>query len=843
MKLRCIVVLALALRCVLIAVSSVESPLAAQETRDAVVAASSENDGALQDETSRRAFKKAFSKNRVPWRAKDNSIVYLPPKPEKETTLKEPRRRSDSLFGSKETWELILKFIFWICCAIVFFLVVGVLFFIARRLWLQKSGRFRSSREAAARARRLETLAPEAASRYDDLLQAASEAYAQGDLRSAVVFYFSWTLVEMDKREFILLDKGKTNMEFWRELEEFPNLRAIYRDVMAAFERVYFGGESITREQFERVWILREPFERAMAERDAELARAKEESSQSSSQQGSVPNFTILLILWLAFSPCLGCARYWKPRYQSPCSSMDSLSLNSTTIFAKYLAERGNCEVKETSNGSLARNAESQSDVIIWCYSAPSYSLGVLGNFWGRGDPVSFASLNMRWSAVNPRASDGPNDALEKAFRANLERYAEADASDLTNFTTTSGTAAFQNERESILDWLREKPNRTFVFVDGFWDARPFYLRDSLNSLEVQAVSPKNQKAEQSIRDDIAMCRFSLDAYQRVFDANNWLKDEFDTRKKYANETLNALRSYDAVAEGLRDAASDRSNVTDLNDDLDEDDEIDFEPFENESESSSERSLDSFFDDAVYYQFQSRGFNDGVDWDESDDVSKEIPLFVSRLSSDLFRVDDSTEDLTIEREATFSGDPEWTRGLPKTGRLREFTRLEPRDNLKTVLALGDYPLICEQKVGDSRLFVVSSNSFLTNFGLGDLTNQIIADRLASQIPANSKVAFCNGRFDASRDELTFLPQKLGPFSLARFTPFTIFVWHAFFFSALVVFVCYPIFGRPKKMANELTNDFSRHVDAYARELQNINAVEWTQEQIDKFRNSDVKQEL
>ena len=67
---------------------------------------------------------------------------------------------------------------------------------------------------------------------------AALEAYNAGDFRGAIIFYFSWILVEADKRELIWLDKGKTNLEYWRELDRNPEVQRIYRVIMNEFELV-----------------------------------------------------------------------------------------------------------------------------------------------------------------------------------------------------------------------------------------------------------------------------------------------------------------------------------------------------------------------------------------------------------------------------------------------------------------------------------------------------------------------------------------------------------------------------------------------------------------------------
>ena len=175
----------------------------------------------------------------------------------------------------------------------------------------------------------------------------------------------------------------------------------------------------------------------------------------------------------------------------------------------------------------------------------------------------------------------------------------------------------------------------------------------------------------------------------------------------------------------------------------------------------------------------------------------------------------------------------------------EFCRLEPFGDTKVLLALGDVPLICERKVGQSRLLIVNSSSFLSNYGLTDPVNMELAARLTREIPPKSRVLVSLTNipyfdFDASDDDL---PPDDGPFSLKEATPYAVFIWNLVFLGACAVFWAYPVFGRPKRLLHERRNDFSRHINAYASELEKIGAREWAQEQIDAYRASDNLPEL
>ncbi|HBT76418.1 MAG TPA: hypothetical protein DEB39_05715 [Planctomycetaceae bacterium] len=119
-------------------------------------------------------------------------------------------------------------------------------------------------REAAEKRRRIETLPEEAQADYADLLAAANRAVDSGDWRNALILYFSFMLVELDRAESIRLHRGKTNHEYAWELHSRAGLRHYYCETMYLFEKVYFGEYPIDRELFETVWKERDAFRKEL---------------------------------------------------------------------------------------------------------------------------------------------------------------------------------------------------------------------------------------------------------------------------------------------------------------------------------------------------------------------------------------------------------------------------------------------------------------------------------------------------------------------------------------------------------------------------------------------------
>lgn len=86
------------------------------------------------------------------------------------------------------------------------------------------------------------------------LLEEASRHYQAGDYSKAIVYLFSHQLVQLDRRQFIRLAKGKTNRQYLREIAAAPAVRGILEQTMVAFEDVFFGDRALGRARFEACW-------------------------------------------------------------------------------------------------------------------------------------------------------------------------------------------------------------------------------------------------------------------------------------------------------------------------------------------------------------------------------------------------------------------------------------------------------------------------------------------------------------------------------------------------------------------------------------------------------------
>jgi hypothetical protein len=87
-----------------------------------------------------------------------------------------------------------------------------------------------------------------------DLLGLARQHYEQGNYSEAIIYLFSYELVELDRGSRIHLAKGKTNRQYLRELKDAAPLRGALERTLHAFESVFFGRRNLDRAGFEACW-------------------------------------------------------------------------------------------------------------------------------------------------------------------------------------------------------------------------------------------------------------------------------------------------------------------------------------------------------------------------------------------------------------------------------------------------------------------------------------------------------------------------------------------------------------------------------------------------------------
>lgn len=746
------------------------------------------------ESTEDAAWEKAATKEKTPWRSESGDAAFLPPRPERAP---EPVRNEEASASSSFGWlRSVAEALFWTLVGAAVLALVGAIFWALRQTARGGDGKEKEKKARQDRERRLEALAPEARERVDDLGTAAENALAAGDLRLALVYFFSWLIVESDKRGLLRARRGKTNREYWLELAVNPGVRTIYKATMDAFERVYFGGRTISREEFDDVWRLREPFVAAMERLDAEQAaaeRASREAAKRANEARISANWASgannasganggnggVLRIWalplaaavalgaVASSGCAPKTDYWDEGLSDEYAG-DAESINGVSIFANYCAEKTRGVEKKKQRYIGLRDEDrvdgERYETIVWLakdseFVVPSDAGGepvVDEGETGKTEKTGSGESAEESGATGGSDSESDGDFdFETLFKFEIEPATDAEeggsaeASGAEEGASAAATDAgndspkywpqwdltFREARPEIERWLREKPNRTFVFVPGGWSADVDYWR------AVQDLAPPEHAA--------------------------W------------------------AAERLRDAEARR-------------------------------------EEKKVWKAEPDRFG-GVDWIEPARRRRE-----EERSGEAFW---ATWDVLDEgkRRTRFSGVDAWTAGLPATTDVWASRSMTPdvESGTEVLLSVDGDPFVCRRRVGESDFFALESAAFLLNFALTKPENRVLAGRLVDEFDPNGKTLIWFGkRLEfATEDE----KEPVSPFSLARLTPFSLAALHLAALAALFVAWRFPILGRPKRNAREATNDYSKHVDGVAFLLAKAGARDWARKELETFR--------
>ncbi|MCA9142618.1 MAG: DUF4129 domain-containing protein [Planctomycetaceae bacterium] len=116
---------------------------------------------------------------------------------------------------------------------------------------------------------RVESLPFQLKAPRSDLLSEARRHYEAGNYKDAIIYLYSYQLVELDKHQLIRLTKGKTNRQYLREVRRRSDLSALLSGTMYAFEDVFFGNHPLDRSRFEACWSGLDAFHRSLEQATA----------------------------------------------------------------------------------------------------------------------------------------------------------------------------------------------------------------------------------------------------------------------------------------------------------------------------------------------------------------------------------------------------------------------------------------------------------------------------------------------------------------------------------------------------------------------------------------------
>jgi len=151
-----------------------------------------------------------------------------------------------------------LQFVAWAAIAL---LLIGLAYLLIRAYWNREKTGDRNGDEPIGGADRVEALplSPADAGRHDFLAE-ADRCRRLGDYARAIVFLFSYQLLQLDRRGRIHLTRGKTNRQYLREILA-GELRGLVEQTMHLFEDAFFGHRAPEAASFDACWSRLDEFE------------------------------------------------------------------------------------------------------------------------------------------------------------------------------------------------------------------------------------------------------------------------------------------------------------------------------------------------------------------------------------------------------------------------------------------------------------------------------------------------------------------------------------------------------------------------------------------------------
>ncbi len=220
---------------------------------------------ALSDQAAVDAAAESLRRYRAyPWYdAKQDALHRVDVAPPSDVGNRHSRWEAKPTNWSFPVWVLqLLRTLVWTLLAVG----LGVVVYQMIKVFLTRetAAAIRSSRRAMAavgNADRVESLPFQLARPESDFLSEARRLYEAGRFSEAIIYLYSYQLLQLDELHVIRLARGKTNRQYLREVRRHP-VRAILERTMVTFEDVFFGDHSIDRARFEMCWSDLDRFQR-----------------------------------------------------------------------------------------------------------------------------------------------------------------------------------------------------------------------------------------------------------------------------------------------------------------------------------------------------------------------------------------------------------------------------------------------------------------------------------------------------------------------------------------------------------------------------------------------------
>ena len=147
--------------------------------------------------------------------------------------------------------------------------------------------------------------------------------------------------------------------------------------------------------------------------------------------------------------------------------------------------------------------------------------------------------------------------------------------------------------------------------------------------------------------------------------------------------------------------------------------------------------------------------------------------------------------------------------------------------------------VTSKKWNDSRIIVVSSGSLLSNFGLTQRPNQLLADRIIQEVAAAKNSGLRAGFLNNDGTSLTVSSKDNGVpvasgMEILTVWPISLLTMHGIFLGLVICLMLLPIFGRPKKISHNQSGNFGDHLDAVAALMKRAGGEKYARSKISDY---------
>ncbi|MEX0866341.1 MAG: hypothetical protein WD030_03215 [Pirellulales bacterium] len=155
----------------------------------------------------------------------------------------------------------------WTAISLLVLVLAGIIYWMVRAYYWRDRRRISMTDDVTdfdpqAEIDRVEALPVDIRRPRGNLLDEARYFYEQAQYSEAIVYLYSYYLVQLDLKHYIRLARGKTNRQYLRELGGQTELRHLLENSMILFEDAFFGKRALSRAQFEFAWNRLDDFHR-----------------------------------------------------------------------------------------------------------------------------------------------------------------------------------------------------------------------------------------------------------------------------------------------------------------------------------------------------------------------------------------------------------------------------------------------------------------------------------------------------------------------------------------------------------------------------------------------------